>query len=345
MKNKNITYLIGAGASCNSMPLVNNMNKRIDCLFHLLNTGNQTSDNSIIKNETYIIYHELISILNDAKRHKTLDTYAKKLWLTKQTGKLHKLKVLLDLYFTFEQDISKKVYKNTQSQFVNCEKDSLWRNIGEVKDYRYDVFMATLLSKELTLPTNINIVSWNYDNQIELGYSEFLLENNLELINKNLRIAPLTELPNESEIYSIVKLNGQVNLNMKSRNENDLLDKLNFIIKNGINEYPVSISFAWESSELQESRINLAKKMFYETFELIIIGYSFPYFNRAIDKELFSNFNNLESIKVQCPTESFASISTAISEFEYWESNSHFEKVVKLHNDIEQFYIPSRQLK
>ena len=34
---------------------------------------------------------------------------------------------------------------------------------------------------------------------------------------------------------------------------------------------------------------------------LVIIGYTFPFFNREIDREIFSNMPNLEKIYVQDP--------------------------------------------
>lgn len=49
------------------------------------------------------------------------------------------------------------------------------------------------------------------------------------------------------------------------------------------------INYAWENNDLTNARRNRAKKIFSETDILIIIGYSFPPFNKEIDKELFNS--------------------------------------------------------
>jgi hypothetical protein len=343
MRN-NITYLIGAGASYYSMPLVKTMNDRMYYFLYLMDPSNGTSDISVLKNQTKKVYDLLIETMNEASKHKTIDTYAKKLWLTNRNEDLHKLKVLLDLYFTFEQDVTKNLYKDL-TLFKEDEKNGYWPSIGKLKDYRYDVFFATLLDKNLKLPTNIKIISWNYDYQIEIAYVEYLGNNNPKLIAENLRIYPPKLEDDPKEEYSILKLNGQVNLCLDSEKKiDDLMEKIHFVRNNNISDYQTSISFAWESNDNQENRIKYAEEIFSQTNELVVIGYSFPSFNRTIDGRLFSKLNELDKIKIQCPKEDYNSISTSIADMPYWESNEHFNSVVELHNDVGQFYIPSFQL-
>ncbi len=342
MRN-NITYLLGAGASFHCMPLVNSMNDRMFYFLYLMNPQNGTSDSSLIKNETQIVYEEFKDTLEEASKHKTIDTYAKKLWLTNQSEKLHKLKVLIDLYFTFEQDISKDIYKNAKLLFKNVKENELWPLIGKTKDYRYDVFFATLLDKKIELPENINIVSWNYDYQIEIAYSEYISNKEPNSISTNLRIFPNNTIDLQTHEFTIIKLNGQVELNLENSNEGGLRSKLNLFIDKGISEYKTSISFAWELDDEHEQRILYAEEIFAKTTELVVIGYSFPSFNRSVDARLFSKLKNIEKIKVQCPQENYNSIFSSIKDMPFWERHN-FNNVVELHNELEQFYIPSNQL-
>lgn len=343
MRN-NITYLLGAGASFHSMPLVNSMNERMFYFLYLMNPQNGTSDSSLLKNETQIVYEEFKDTLEEASKHKTIDTYAKKLWLTNQSEKLHKLKVLIDLYFTFEQDTSKDIYRNPKLLFKNVKENELWPLIGKLKDYRYDVFFATLLDKDLKLPENINIVSWNYDYQIEIAYSEYISKNDPNLISNNLRIFPKKADDPQSQKYSIIKLNGQVELNLENSNPGDQKNKLNLFIEKGLLGYKTSISFAWEIGDDQERRISYAEDIFSETTELVVIGYSFPSFNRSIDARLFSKLNSIEKVRVQCPKQDYDSILSAINDILYCDPPKDHNILVELHNDLEQFYIPSNQL-
>ena len=57
------------------------------------------------------------------------------------------------------------------------------------------------------------------------------------------------------------------------------------------------INYAWESNSFSNKTREEAKKIFVETDILIIIGYSFPNFNKEIDKMLFDNLRK-KSVKI-----------------------------------------------
>jgi hypothetical protein len=211
MGTKNITYILGAGASYYSQPLVYNMKERMLSLLELLNPNSRLHQEYIahnLKGGTQLLYDKYENILKEAVKHYTPDTYAKKLHLTGGKTKLEILKEFLNLYFLFEQDFIKDAYNvfpndpyNIGPQVygiysdqnypnyddVQLEKDKdkvkeIWKNISNPIDYRYDVFYATLLEafadEKLMLPSNVNILSWNYDNQFELAFKEY---ENLDL--------------------------------------------------------------------------------------------------------------------------------------------------------------------
>ena len=53
-------------------------------------------------------------------------------------------------------------------------------------------------------------------------------------------------------------------------------------------EFESQINFAWESDNpASQEALEEARKIFSKTDILVIIGYSFPTFNRSVDKDLF----------------------------------------------------------
>lgn len=63
------------------------------------------------------------------------------------------------------------------------------------------------------------------------------------------------------------------------------------------------ISFAWEkgndteTSLLLKTKLEEAKKLVSDTNILVIIGYSFPFFNRDIDKVVFDHIRSCHSLQ------------------------------------------------
>ena len=125
----NITYLLGAGASCKAMPLVSDMKERMVSLYHMLDSSNQSSDVWIFKNKTDRLFERYKPIVNEMANHYTPDTYAKKLFLKGDNDKLLILKEFLNLYFHYEQDILKDVYLEGKDIIKKYASEETWKNI------------------------------------------------------------------------------------------------------------------------------------------------------------------------------------------------------------------------
>jgi hypothetical protein len=68
------------------------------------------------------------------------------------------------------------------------------------------------------------------------------------------------------------------------------------------NEYHSTISFAWENEVASlGSIIETAKSANAQTNVLVIIGYSFPFFNRIIDRTILQKMESLQDIYIQSP--------------------------------------------
>ena len=96
------------------------------------------------------------------------------------------------------------------------------------------------------------------------------------------------------------------------------------------------LSFAWERfGKLEHDIVEYAKGETSETEVLVVIGYSFPYFNREIDREVIGNMKSLQKVYFQAPDadilkERFLSIRDDI------ESSSLLPRF-----DLEQFLLPN----
>lgn len=98
------------------------------------------------------------------KEHATIDTYAKKLYLTKRTNELKRLKNVLTTFFVWVQIVSKT-------------------------DQRHDTFLANILQENtLSIPNGISVISWNYDSQFELAYRNYSQDGNLPIFDKNAHV-------------------------------------------------------------------------------------------------------------------------------------------------------------
>ena len=159
MEENNITYLLGAGASANAIPVVQNFKEKLDDFLNFFNTDlNKVPLETILrKNQVNLdLISKFTSITDEIKRHHTPDTLGKKLFLNNSLNSnfdLNDFKLYLSLYFIYLQF----------RQFETYPKFNI--------DFRYDVFWSTLLNLNTKkLPNNIKIISWNYDLQIELSY-------------------------------------------------------------------------------------------------------------------------------------------------------------------------------
>lgn len=214
-----------------------------------------------------------------AARHSSVDTFAKKLFIKGETEELTKLKVILSVFFILEQ-LRNKV------------------------DQRYDSFFAALLQNDRSLPNHLRILSWNYDLQFELAFSGY--SDVFDIKQPGLYVShkffPRYEKINK-DTFGLYKLNGTTSL--ADRNGFDFyhyissweqgLTSNNFsdILKNfGTSKYQPekvnsNLSFAWEQEKHEVNNITKAAEMaIIGTTVLVIIGYSYPFFNRETDRIL-----------------------------------------------------------
>nr|WP_319571722.1 hypothetical protein [uncultured Draconibacterium sp.] len=356
MSTTKFTYLIGAGASALAIPVIKNFADELAIFADYIESVQIIEDSyhpsfqvdskpSELK-ERFI--NDVIWLAKECKAHSSVDTFARKLYLANRKKELIKLKAVV-------------------SEFL------LVKQIQNGIDKRYDAFFAALLEKSeagLILPSNIKILSWNYDKQIEYSIAQFHSSPNDTHIDNFLQVQPRTgKNANNPESFSLFKLNGAIGgtisngkdyLPMKidykiigeeATGENEqhiiknilyrfyLVEKRIFHIdyyrNDSLDEYP-TIMYSWEKSPIFDYVRDDAFKVTKETEILVIIGYSFPTFNRVIDKKILQNFGHLKKVFIQSPRDT---IEGVIQRFKsLYELHANIE-IVPIIN-VDEFYIP-----
>lgn len=318
-----ITYLFGAGASRQSLPIVNEIPQRVRDVIELLKSSEyKLSDTekyddlklTISKSEVQkTLIDDLEWLLANSENHASIDTYAKKLFIKRNYNELDRLKAAFSVYLIIEQFL-------------------------KVADKRYDSFYASILNENYhEFPQNLRVLSWNYDSQFEKSFAEYTDQKELSTNQAFLSIITKYsyDKPNNSK-FCLLKLNGTTNIlqdsgwrqyNFINEYQDSLsIQHLDTIIRNfaalrlakNIKLFS-GLSFAWERYGKPENDIiSHAKNETKDTEILIVVGYSFPYFNREIDREIIGNMTELRKIYFQAPDadilkERFLSIRTDIS--------------------------------
>jgi len=243
----------------------------------------------------------LLWLSAEGLNHVSIDTFAKKLWIRKEYALLKRLKITLSCFFILSQ----------------IEK---W-------DKRYDAFFATIINKDpFDLPSNLKIISWNYDYQFERAYSEFTgikdlhgNQNKLNIISKH------DEGRANINQFSLTKLNGTTGFYSPTKSHKNLVDSFstdfNTVVAKVLREYHkvlyedestvCSLSFAWEPEAGRETGnsgvskisniVNVAIENSKNSEILIVIGYSFPNFNRDVDRDIIRSMHKLKKVYIQAP--------------------------------------------
>lgn len=333
-------YLFGAGASCGCLPIVNQQSDRMDKMIDTLNQagialseteyfdglpGNKTQRNIQIE-----MINDLRDLAKLSRRHASIDTAAKKLFIKNDDTGLLKLKLGL-------------------SVFLICEQ------LLNPPDKRYDGFFAAILgTAKHDLPNNIRIVTWNYDFQFELSFMEYSDDFRIDASRSYLPgRAKFDDARDNADIkrFGIFKLNGSPTLyqpnaylqldyitsykgTLDLKNIQDITRSYGLgIYKN--NHVKPGISFAWEK---QGTTVNIVETVVNNTSDaevLVVVGYSFPFFNREIDREIIQKMPNLKKVYFQSPE-----ANNLIERFHAISDKADQIQLIAV-NDTQQFYLPN----
>jgi len=356
MKAK-ITYLLGAGASFDAVPIVDYIPDKLKNYLKVIKDPKYSFKNRSFERpnlsgvgieelrNSYVA--ELEQLIRECRNHLSIDYYARYLHLKGEFNKLERTKFIFNEFLLYEQKINGV-------------------------DKRYDGFFASIIKKDsegnLQLPENINILSWNYDNQIELSYSKFKNTPKPKNISEELQIYPNTRYREyDSDQFCIMKLNGSAGGTIDNDNDKvhphgfnfetfrdlenqpnmfELLEQLYFryhefgkwIIDKAWDEprfNRLTIFFSWDNNKIYDKLREQAFQIIQNSNILVIIGYSFPTFNRELDKMIFAKMKRLEEIYLQTKKENLDDIMSKIKSL--LNRENHITPI----ESTKEFYIPS----
>tara|TARA_Y100000815_G_scaffold219756_1_gene205537 strand:+ start:551 stop:1714 length:1164 start_codon:yes stop_codon:yes gene_type:complete len=365
-----ITYLLGAGASYNSCPIWNAQAKAmknlatqellkltqykqwkspVKLLFNEKEKEILLEKNILPKDKDKILWY-IGYFGKKGEEFNTVDTYARKLFLQGTNGRreLQLLKMAVSIFFDLWENF------NTEKNFyptLNTNSDSI-EKIWDKIDSRYIALFSIFLEKNvdnLLLNEDITFITWNYDLQLESTFNLFASNNNqpsFPSINESFRYL---ENKATNERQNVFHLNGHRGFaSSKSgkmfplRNEDETIeefwnihDQLYSNILSNQTSFNNYIKYAWEH-DLDSAWFEKIRQVLRMTDILVIIGYSFPLFNRKIDQHLFSYLhpNKTKEIIYQDPNSNEEII------LNLFEKPQNFSRHIKLQKKVDQFYIP-----
>jgi hypothetical protein len=206
---------------------------------------------------------------------------------------------------------------------------------------------------KVQIPKNINLITWNYDFQIEAALMFFeTSQDTLDKAQEHFKSIPSNvEIPNPK----IIHLNGiggfylsgdqrgfyperRVRYESEEVHLTEAVRMYNEIVKSSTVQD--NLTFAWELSDKSHRRIEIARDIASQSDILVVIGYSFPFFNRAVDKAIFDGFisksGKRKRIYIQDPNVNEDSISFIRQRFDIKSRLVDIKPVPS----VEQFFLP-----
>lgn len=322
-----VTYLFGAGASCNKLPMVSNMPQRMSDLIGELDeriyknfiAKSQNIRLIQIKESVKKFKNNLSNLKDAAQLHSSIDTYFKKLWLTNN----------MTTYYH---------YKNTYIHYLLLEE-----MFSGLSDIRYDTFISALLEKKeekIKLIKPINFMTWNYDMQFEKAMLQYSSYNEQEL----------------EKLFNIKKLNGSLiegpffdfnkKLHTPAVKKDILFEEVfnnyhSFEFTDSKPNFDSNLQFSWERSS--SDYMNIPFLPFTEI--LVVIGYSFPFFNRNVDQLLFgkSGMSGLKKVYIQVPEKDVESVAMRFRSIRpnFTHDKMNFnQQPIEFITSVDQFFLP-----
>jgi len=302
-----VAYLLGAGASALTLPVVSKIGERIAIQKEWLVENRTTLPQGEIPNlaglhhitafETYkgIALAELSAIVDS---HDSVDTYAKKLYFQGERTELRKLKATLTLFFAVEQ------YRNGL-------------------DRRYESFLASVMNRSAqeswpSITDRISLLTWNYDQQIAIALARFCKVDRLFELQRHYGIRSLSTLGETAKRkFRVLHLNGIAGYNHQRDDYSCLstltsskmtaalwtewlrLFSLTYMADKFSGGPKMLLEYAWESlDEYSDIPWDDVLGPLSGIKTLVVVGYSFPFFNREVDRKVIRSMP-LQKVYIQ----------------------------------------------
>lgn len=330
-----IAYIFGAGASAQVLPTIKGLPDRIKAVREVIEKEFQYEEDEkwspkpgveLLRNEAKAYLLEGMDRLHKVSSdHSTIDTYAKKLYLNSSSNEITELVFFLALYFNIEQKL-----------------------VGV--DPRYDTFLISILDSDTyRFPGNLKFLTWNYDSQMEIAHNHL---SGLNRADFSTRLFDTDLSRVKKDEFISVKINGTCDFKGNFREAYPLISNLltpgfapsdlDFAMsystlqlkkRQRIYDGHVGINFAWFKDH---DRLNQIAEFYDQTEILVVIGYSFPFFNREIDRKIIRCMGKLKKIYIQdCYPENIK--SRFLSILPDWQERKI--EIIAI-NDVTEFFLP-----
>ena len=341
-----ITYLLGAGASYQACPILSELGEKMETMSSQIldKKYNAEYNINIYTRDNFENLAQIIGYFGrKAKEYGTIDTYAKKLSLNSDLEfELKLLKLAISSFFIVWELTNDSIKTRDFRKYVDI-------------DLRYISLLATYLEKsDEDLPMlnrRIKFISWNYDLQLEKAFKSFISEkynpsfsNLTKLFSYNFSLNRIknwdVDLLHLNGLCGFYDSSDPIPKSLLNRCESkqmiDILEKIKFTydsVSSSNISFDNHINYAWEQTELAKQKREYAKKIFTESDVIVIIGYSFPPFNRQVDQMLFDELKGRETkVYYQDPNASEDLIRNFI--------NTNMCEIIAIKDRLDQFFVP-----
>lgn len=344
MTKPRVAYLFGAGASANALPMVRDMPLKMEEHAETIRGYREVPPPASVKLHGNMPWQSAIdqyanamhALAENAKGHESVDTYAKKLYFgyRRTEAELKELKILLTTFFSFLQRPA-------------CPIDS-----------RYDGFFASLLVDGGSVPKvaeDVIMLSWNYDLQIPRAFGPYWGDDRIDVLMESLGVTTLDRLSSYQRTPRLIHLNG-IAAWENSRtltpvlpvDASDDIERVGWLLQHFLvgkeswealvvrhRHYLTMLRFAWEGDAQTSSGLEKLKEYLSECETLVVIGYSFPFFNRPIDRELIGRMSKLKKVYIQTTPLSVRGVTNAFRAIPLGR-----ELEVEAYDSVDKFLLP-----
>lgn len=292
-----LVYYMGAGASVNALPVAKDMPARMNRLADLI-PADTAFRPSIHPEQVEPICKDMRWLAKSAA-DRSVDVLARRYYLQKHSDDLLRLKKALSVFVLLEQ-------------------------APKPADFRYGDFFAYLLGHDsagkIAMPTDVRVISWNYDQQFQRAFAEFFHpDRDNRDVGEMLQVMPANtsqELQKSfyDDIFSICKLNGNagvrlidaktashmpdsyVNNDPKYDRQDAMTAATHFYEHE---RHKPELRFAWERDRRRDDALERIEKWRVPVDSVVVIGYSFPLFNRDLDRKILVDTLKPKRVYVQ----------------------------------------------
>ena len=356
---KNVTYLLGAGASANALPVANQIQIYLSGFLNFIShESNELEDKTYFANDTNPKKRTLKSLQMEIIFN--LKFLIEKTSITENNfvrNQDHKRRTKEPININSRSITFDDIATNSLMMSVGLEYEKMATTYCLMMSYfeyqsdidgRYINFINNITNENKVIKPNIKILNWNYDNQLQKAITHVNQNFDFHQAYKNLKTVE-RHAKSPPQNGCLFRLNGSFNYSCKDSRiignpyiMGDLggqKKKGVDLIRELVNLYDLCVYenyyclLSLNNDLLKTKSKELAIEQIKDAEFLIIIGSSFPFVNVSTDRDLLNSMPSLKKVFIQDLNPS--GVELAFKELYQIHSNIVFETI-----NPDSFYIP-----